>query len=629
MTRSGATGLHQVYSADPGPQGTLRLGLQISGFTSDQFLTVGVKERFSRGDLSIAYTPLDYLEVFVNTRSVSYFNPLGSPSYVQGQGDLKLGTKVGHFWGVLGAGLSLNAQMVTDPNGNGWLGKATNYEVRALFTTDLTRRKNKIPFRFLFDVQFTKENTEVLTEGLLGEPSLIQEWGYQSANYDRLMLNFGVEAPTTYVSPFVEYHIGTPFLVEMPKMGQYSRVFAFESVPHYLSGGLRGFPRPDIAIEVGGTMGLSDAPFTGVPATPPWSIWGGVSYTLDPRPEVIEREIKIEPPPPPKVVAKPQGALLTLLVVDANDQQPVEGAMIVFTNTELSPQLSDAKGRFIGYRLAPKKYIIDVSADGYLSKKVRLGIKEGQKERKAKLKLKRDPKRKTASFEVILKPSKIEDAKSLKFELSLIGPESYKMRLTSSTPFRQDLTPGEYVMIVSDANGRDYYEVITLGSNGEGRREITSNMLKAKGEASSSQNDNTEDVKKKALKGATKWVKFDLKRKRLGTKRAISFKGEGASLTRSGKKVVRGLAVFLKGERRIKKIVVMIHTHSRGNAKVDKRLGYQRGQTIKRLLSAEGVDGNRVAIYSFGSDKNIESNLSRRGRNRNQRVLMRIKSVDL
>ena len=73
----------------------------------------------------------------------------------------------------------------------------------------------------------------------------------------------------------------------------------------------------------------------------------------------------------------------------------------------------------------------------------------------------------------------------------------------------------------------------------------------------------------------------------------------------------------------------MIHTHSRGDLKADKRLGYQRGRAIKNLLVSEGIDASRVSIFSYGSEKSLDSNLTRRGRQRNQRVFMRIKSVNL
>ena len=56
MSREGSIGLHEVKSADVGPQGTLRFGVQVSGFSSDQFLTLGTKERFSRGDFSLSST---------------------------------------------------------------------------------------------------------------------------------------------------------------------------------------------------------------------------------------------------------------------------------------------------------------------------------------------------------------------------------------------------------------------------------------------------------------------------------------------------------------------------------------------------------------------------------------------
>ena len=631
MSRDGSTGLHEVKSADVGPQGTLRFGIQVSGFRSEEFLTLGTKERFSRGDFSLSYTPINFLEIYANTRSLSYTNPLGAPSYVQGQGDLKLGAKVGHFWGSLGAGLSLATQLFSDPEGGAWKTEATSFEISALFTADLTKRKSAIPFRFLLDVQFTKENSEALTDFLAQEPSLIQEWGYQSGRYDRLMLNFGIEVPTEYISPFIEYHIGTPFLVEMPRMGQYSRVFAFESVPHFMAGGLRAFPRADLAIELGGTLGLSDAPFTGVSATPPWTIWGGVSYTLDPRPEIVEREIKIEAPPPPKVEPKPLGALLTLMVVDTVDQKAIEGATLTFKDADLSPQYSDTKGRFVGYRLAPKKYIIEVSADGYLSKKVRLGIKKDQKERKARLKLKRDPQQKLAHFTVSLKLNAKEETSQARFELSFIGPEAHKTTLSASTPFDKNLQSGDYVLLINDAEGRSYHELITLGSGGEGVREITLDMIRGRKESASvsASKGKSKSSSNQALKGSTKWVKYNLKRKYLATKRSITFNGESSKLTKSGKRIVAGLAKFLDSETRIQKIVLMIHTHSRGDLKADKRLGYQRGRTIKKLLVSKGVDARRVSIFSYGSEKSLDSNLTRRGRQRNQRVFMRIKSVDL
>ena len=55
-----------------------------------------------------------------------------------------------------------------------------------------------------------------------------------------------MEVPTTLV--LIEYHVGTPSLVEMPRMGCVFSEYLLESVPHYMAGGLRGFPREDLAL---------------------------------------------------------------------------------------------------------------------------------------------------------------------------------------------------------------------------------------------------------------------------------------------------------------------------------------------------------------------------------------------
>lgn len=633
-SRGGLTGLREVISADTGAQGTLRFGLTGSGFSTSEFLTKGVKERFTRLDLSVAYSPLEFLEVALNTRALSYQNPLASPSHIQGIGDLSLVAKGGYFWGIIGAGLSLGAQFVSDPAGGGWLGEATNLDLHGLFTVDMNRGEAPFPFRFFLDVQFTKENTEALTANLSEEPSLIQEWGYQSARYDRLMLNFGIEVPTEYVSPFAEYHIGTPFLVEMPRMGKYSRVFAFESVPHYLAGGVRGYPRPELAVELGGTLGMSDAPFTGVTATPPWTVWGGVTYTLDPRPEVIEREVKVEPPPPPKPEPpKPLGVEFALKVLDAETKEPIQGATLTFTGIDLSAQVSDAEGQLSGYRLPAGAYRFEVSAQGYTSKKSGLKISEDRaKDFKGVVRLKPDPFTRPATLDVSLEAD--ERAGAARLELTLYGPETHKATLTVATPLKWTLKPGEYVLVLRDEKERSHEDFITLGGGGKASRVIQLGMLRgdndAKGDGAGAEADAESEVSSdRPVTGKTKHVVYDLKKKRISTRRRIDFDGESARLTKGSEAALSGLAEFLKEERRIERIVVIVHTHSRGDTQADKRLGAQRASAIKTVLTRVGVESSRVSILNYGSDKSVSSNLTRQGRQRNQRVLFMIKSVKL
>ena len=177
--------------------------------------------------------------------------------------------------------------------------------------------------------------------------------------------------------------------------------------------------------------------------------------------------------------------------------------------------------------------------------------------------------------------------------------------------------------------------MITLGGKGEAKRVIKPEQLRAPNDSgqSDSETSTSDESAPKAqrgpLKGSTKWVKYNLKKKRISTRAALSFAGEGSKLTKRSKRALKGLASFLKGEPRVKQILVMVHTHSRGDPRADKQLGYRRGKAIKSELTKHGVKASRVAIYSYGSEKNRASNMNRRGRARNQRVLLRIKSLKL
>ena len=68
-----------------------------------------------------------------------------------------------------------------------------------------------------------------------------------------------------------------------------------------------------------------------------------------------------------------------------------------------------------------------------------------------------------------------------------------------------------------------------------------------------------------------------------------------------------------------------MYTHAVGNARQDKRLGQQRGLSIKSLLKAEGLDPAKIKIISYGSSKNKASNFTKRGRQKNQKVRFSIK----
>ena len=651
-SRLGATGLAETLSADPGPQGTVRMSFHFGGFSSKDFLTPGVEERFLSARFGVAYTPHELVEIYASARSLSHTNPLSSPTTLQSQGDMTLGAKLGRFWGTLGGGLALDAQLYSAPEG-GWDLSATSFNAHGLFTVDLTRGEQTAPFRFLFDLHYTLERSEALFEGLPELPSLVQEWGYQAAAYDRLALRFGLEVPTEHVSPFVEYHIATPFLVEMPRMGRFSNIFAFESVPHSLNLGVRGFVKERLSAELVGSLGLSDAPFTGVPATPPWSLWAGLSYTLDPRPEVIEREVKVKvtPPKPKPVEAKPLGALLTLTLVDKQSKAPIKGAEVRYLKRATNaPQLTDERGVVTGYRFTDPRLELEVRAEGYRPRRFALKIKPKQEELKGTVSLTPDPSAKPGRVEVSFGPLPTtpgespepapDELASQRFVVALHGPEHHTATLTyQGEPVRLGLKPGAYSLTLSTPEGAlRFHQSFTLSAGGELKRLITpADLASLTGGAEPSEASKKRSKKRSKKKRSKKprstrstrstrassggaWAKIDLKRGKLTPKRPLSFEGNSAKLTSKSAQVIKGFTKQLSAQRAIKGVTLSVYTHAVGSPTESKALGQKRGEAVRRVMSGAGFPASRVKIVSYGSSKNTASNLTNAGRKANQRV---------
>ena|GEM_PF-2002328 len=649
-SRSGATGLAEVFSADTGPQGTIRIGVHFGGFSSDQFLTKGVEERFLSTRANVAYTPHELIELYVSARSVSHTNPLTSPSTIQSQGDMNLGGKLGQFWGHFGAAFALDLQMFSAPDG-GWALDATSVNLHGLMTYDLNRGEAPVPFRFLFHSQYTVERSEALFNGLPELPSLVQEWAYQAGYYNRLHLRFGVEAPFEHVSPFIEYHIGTPFEVEMPRMGKFSRIFAFESVPQSVNAGLRGFVLDRLNLDLVATLGMSDAPFTGVPATPPWALWASVNYTLDPRPEVIEREIKITPPPPKVPDPKPLGTLIVLTITNP-EGAPIKGAQLTYLNDKgKTPQLTDERGVITGYRFTAPVVPIKISAEGYLDRLLKLKLKSKQETLSGKIKLKPAPKPKLSSLQVSLsqrtapgeEPTALPEALiGARFELSVHGPQTLTETISfEAEPVRLSLQPGEYALTLSQSGTLKFHQVISLGAGGELKRVISPGDLlgssvdqpepaKARKQTRGKARKKKRSPKPRARgqKRSGRLVSLNRRKRALNVKQKITFKGDSATLSSQGVKVSDAVAKLIRQERSIKSVTVVVHTHSIGSSAADKQLSLKRGEAIRDRITRAGVKAGRVKVVGYGSSKSIASNLTSAGRRKNQRVSFKVSLKD-
>ena len=187
-------------------------------------------------------------------------------------------------------------------------------------------------------------------------------------------------------------------------------------------------------------------------------------------------------------------------------------------------------------------------------------------------------------------------------------------------PARLSLKAGEYALTLSREGKVIYATSFSVTGGGEVKRVVTVAELfgsagEGAGEASAAG---------RPLKASSKWGSYDLKRKRLTSQRKIAFSGDSANLTSASAAALKGLGELLSKEPRISAITIQVHTHSIGSAAQDKQLGERRGEAVRRALAEAGVPTARLKVVSFGSSKTLSSNLTRRGREQNQRVTFSI-----
>ncbi len=610
---AGPIGLDKTWSADPGPLGSFRLHIGLGYSKASDWPLDGHDNTFVATDYTLAYTPIKYLEAFIGLRNTSNTNDGSKPAHIATQGDLTLGLKGGHFvTDVVGVGAAASIHFLGGIDGGGPVGASTSAELRALFTFDM-HRSHVAPVRVLFDFSYYLENGEAIYDDQPEEPDIVQDFALQAGRYDRLILGFGLEGVIEpYAAPYLEYRVGTPFLVQVERKGEGSNDFGFASVPHTITPGLRLFPHESVAIDLGARIGLSDEPFTGVPATLPWEIFFGVGYVLDPRPTIIEREVAPPPPPPPPPFGKVAGRVL-----DAKTKKPVEGATVRYKGLNVSPQITGKDGRFGGYRIEPGKVEVRVSARGYGEGKGTGSVAAGS----------------GAVVKVSLKPlekGRIEvrvfDDVGKKMGASVRLGDDITGDATPDAPFNVEVKAGKYPLVVGTAGFADNEREVEVKSG-----ETTSLRVALQ------RGDGKFGRDKKAKKGKKK-RSGNLSSKRRGAavftgrgirmRTPIKFVGKSARLAPNSKKALGDLAKLLKDTPQVRRLRIIGHTDNRGKRTSLERLSTQRAKAVRSYLVKRGVKSKRLSARGLGSNKPIAPNLTARGRAKNNRIQFMVLELD-
>ncbi|MGB0647671.1 MAG: hypothetical protein ACPGQS_10875, partial [Bradymonadia bacterium] len=383
----GGIGLDRTLSAHVGVVDTVRLRARLGGFSTDDFPVDGSSNEFIETGLSVGYTPHENAEVYLLVTGTSNTNSLGKPELIQTQGDFSVGGKyVEQVTPMVSAGAALQLHFLSDVGSGGIAWGSTSTEIRGLMSVDLKSTENE-PIRFNLNLGYYMENSDSLDNGLDDEPTLIQEFGLRTARYDRLSLGLGLEVPLDEpIIPFVEYEVVMPILVELGRRSDDSNDYSFFSIPHSVALGARGFISDNLSLEGVVRFGLSDQPYSGVPATPPWLATLAIGYHLDPTPASVPAAVE------PGIEPEPIAALKTfsVAVLDAESNAPIAGAAMAYSSRpELSAQVTGPAGTITSYPMPDGEVLLRVTAKGYLPEESKIVV--GGEVTSLEIKVKKDP----------------------------------------------------------------------------------------------------------------------------------------------------------------------------------------------------------------------------------------------
>lgn len=595
-TAVGGVGLLRVGGADLGPSGVLRFAVTGEYFSNANFPVKDAQNTRTAGTFSLAYVPLDFLEVYAAYTASANTNSRSSPNLIQALGDVTLGARVSKHWAKgLWAGADVRAMTFSGVGNQDVSRDAFGFAPRVVATYDVRELLPTVPLRAHGNVGLLLDGTGSLVNSTRLNAS--EEYALGVNRYNRLALGLGVEAPLPVATPFIEYNLGYPLGVDGGTLAapDGSTLSAGKASPQTFSLGVKVTAVRDLTLLAAAEFGLSRTVGLGVPATPPFNFVFGASFNVDlaqrggTRMVETVRERPAETPAV-AVAAAPKQARVTGVVLDAKTHQPLAGALVAVVGTELPPVASDAQaGRFLSYELPGGTVKLSVHKEGYRPVEREVVLTAGNTST-VELALEADAK--PATF-VLSAASK---KKPVAASVSLHGPKEEQLALVPSAtgPAKLELPAGRYTVDITAA----------------GYLAQTRNVQVADGAKLELAFELEPEPKQKLV---------TLKDNKLELTQQVQFAPTKADiLPASTPLLAQVVDALVQGK--IKRVRIEGHTDNQGDKPANLQLSKDRARAVADALVKAGIDASRLEVEGYGDERPIAPNLTPRGRELNRRV---------
>lgn len=591
-TVTGGTGLLRLGSADLGPAGVLRVGVTGEFMQQDNFPVLNASNTRSAGTFALDFTILKYLAAYLSYGASANTNSKASPPLMQAQGDIRVGLK-GSIQAVKGFHVGADLQFIAFPGigGQDVRKYAVGFAPKLLLTFDAQKYSPKAPIRLHVNFGGLLDSTGTLLDTTTHKATPAEEFALSLNQYNRLSFGAGIEAPLPWVTPFVEYSFAYPLGTGALVGPDLKAVSVTDSMPQLLAVGLKVTAVKDLTITLACEIGLTRYVALGIPATPPYDLYLGLSYAFDPlakgQGKLVEKTLTYEKKvevavAPPVYTGKVAGQ-----VVDADTKQPIAGVVVAAAGSGLPPTATDVDGgKFQTYDLQAGKVSLTFSRDGY-KPAVMEALVEATKVTPLEVALVREIK--PSPVKVVL----VSAGRKAGGKVLFAGTKTAEMTVAAAGGVIE-LPAGHYTATV-DAEG--YLSKVQEFDVAEGTKLDLAIEL--------------------ALKPKLGLVV--IKDDRIQIKQQVHFATAKAEILSDSFQLLDQVVDAIV-RANIKKIRIDGHTDNQGGKEKNLALSQARAKAVMDYLVKKGVASSKLSSEGYGDTRPIAPNLTARGRELNRRV---------